>query len=102
MYFCLCFETLGHFANVLFHQRALDSETRTTMSIARARTSVIFARKRDTRRHSTTTSSVNVVVAKTSYLMLEVLSFCDIFNRDISANFLVNQKYSEAFWSAYF
>ena len=31
----------------------------------------------DSSRHSTTSFSVNVVVAKTSYQMLEVFSFCD-------------------------
>ena len=36
-----------------------------------------FGGKRGSRRHSTTSFSANVVVAKTSYQMLEVLSFCD-------------------------
>ena len=39
--------------------------------------SVILAGKRGSRRHSTTSFSANVVVAKTSYQMLEVLSFMD-------------------------
>ena len=39
------------------------------LSIARAWTSVILAGKRDSRRHSTTSFSENVVVAGTSYQM---------------------------------
>ena len=41
----------------------------------RAWNSVILAGKRDSRRRSTTSFSKNVVVAETSYQMLEVLSF---------------------------
>ena len=37
---------------------------------------LILAGKRDSRRHSTTSFSENVVVAGTSYQMFEVLSFC--------------------------
>ena len=44
---------------------------------ARAWTSVILAGKSVSRRHSTTSFSEKVVVAETSYQMLEVLSFCD-------------------------
>ena len=40
------------------------------LSWARAWTNVILARKRDSRRHSTTNFSENVVVAGTSYQML--------------------------------
>ena len=47
------------------------------LSSARARTSVILAGKRGSRRHSTTSLSENVELAETSYQMLEVLSFCD-------------------------
>ena len=45
-------------------------------SSARAWTSVILAGKRVSHRHSTTNFSENVVVAETSYKVLEVLSFC--------------------------
>ena len=41
------------------------------------KTYFILAGKRDSRRHSTTSFSETVVVAKTSYQMLEFLSFCD-------------------------
>ena len=44
---------------------------------ARAWTSVILAGKSVSRRHSATSFSEKVVVAETSYQMLEVLSFCD-------------------------
>ena len=40
-------------------------------------TSVILAGKSGSRRHSSTSFSENVVVAETSYQMLEILSFCD-------------------------
>ena len=43
---------------------------------ARARTNVILAGKCDSRRQSTSFSK-NVVVAKTSYQMLEILPFSD-------------------------
>ena len=36
-----------------------------------------LAGKRDSRRHSMTSFRENVVVAETSYQMLEMLSFCD-------------------------
>ena len=38
---------------------------------------MILAGKRGSLRHSTTSFSENVVVAETSYEMLEVLAFCD-------------------------
>ena len=44
---------------------------------ARARTNVILAGKCASRRHSTRSFSENVVVAKTSYQMLGILSFSD-------------------------
>ena len=44
---------------------------------ARARTNVILARKCDSSRQSTTSFSKNVVVAKTSYQMLEISPFSD-------------------------
>ena len=47
------------------------------LSSARARTSVILAGKRGSRRYSTTSLSENVEMAETSYQMLEVLSFFD-------------------------
>ena len=47
------------------------------LSSARARTNVILAGKRGSRRHSTMSFSENVVLAKTSYQILEVLSFCN-------------------------
>ena len=47
------------------------------LSIAHAWTSVILGGKRDSRRHSTTSFNENVVVAGTSYQMLEVLTFCN-------------------------
>ena len=43
----------------------------------RARTNVILGGKCGSRRQSTTSFRANVVVAKTRYQMLEVLSFCD-------------------------
>ena len=46
------------------------------LSIAHPWTSVISAGKSDSRRHSTTSFSENVVVVGTSYQMLDVLSFC--------------------------
>ena len=47
------------------------------LSSARARTSVILAGKRVSRRHSTTSLSENFELAETSYQTLKVLSFCD-------------------------
>ena len=44
---------------------------------ARACTSVSLAEKRDSCRHSTIGYSENVVVAETSYQVLEPLSLCD-------------------------
>jgi len=43
----------------------------------RARGSVILGGKRGSGRHSTTSFSESVVVAGTSYQMLEVLAFCN-------------------------
>ena len=49
----------------------------TMLNSTRGWTSVILAGKRDSRRHSTTSFSENVVMAETNYQMLEeVLSFC--------------------------
>ena len=47
------------------------------LSIVRARVSFILEGKRDSRRHSTTGFSKNVLVVGTSYHMLEMLSLCD-------------------------
>ena len=46
------------------------------LSIARRWTGIL-AGKRDSRRHSTTGFSVNAKVEEKSYLLLEVLLFCD-------------------------
>ena len=46
------------------------------LSIARTWTGIL-AGKRDSRRHSTTGFSVNAEVEETSYLLLEVLLFCE-------------------------
>ena len=45
--------------------------------MTRARTNVILAGRRDSRRHSTTSFCGNIVVAKTGYQMLGILSFSD-------------------------
>ena len=44
----------------------------------RGRTNIILAGKSDSHRHSTTSFSENVVVAKTSYQMLGILSFSNL------------------------
>ena len=49
-----------------------EYEILSILSIARAGTSVILAGKLDSRRHSTTSFSENVVVAGQSYEVLEV------------------------------
>ena len=78
------------------------------LSIAQAWTSVILAGKRDRRRHSTTSFSEEVVVAGTSYQMLESFSIllsgegltsCSINN---PANFFGEKNYNEAFRGVYF
>ena len=48
------------------------------LSGARARTNVILAGKRDSPRHSNTSFSENIVVAKTSYQIVGILSFSDL------------------------
>ena len=48
-----------------------EDEIFSILSISHARTSVIMAAKRESRRHSTTSFSENVVVAGTSYKNLE-------------------------------
>ena len=54
-----------------------EFEILSVLSSVRAWNSVILAGKRDRRRRSSPSFSENVVVAETSYQMLEVLSFCD-------------------------
>jgi len=57
-----------------------DDDENKIFSILRsagAQTNVILAGKCDSRRHSTTSFSKNVAVAKTSYQILEILSFSD-------------------------
>ena len=81
---------------------------RDRLSCARARTSVILAGKCDSRRHSTTNFSENVVVAKTSYQMLRILLLSDRerasppFNGNKRTNFCGERKQNEAFHSFYF
>ena len=62
--------------------------------------------KRDSRRHSTTSfSSENVVVAKTSYEMLDYFAIKTWFNlvqKDNRANFPSEKKYDEAFQDVFF
>ena len=64
--------------------------------------------KSGSRRHSTTSFSVNVLVAGTSYQMLEVLSFLQSgevltsFINDNSVNFSGDKKYNEEFRGDYF
>ena len=62
-----------------------------------------MAGKRGSRRHSTTSFSESVVVAGTSYQMLEVLAFCNL-ERDqphsitiTVLSFLVNKNSNEEF-----
>ena len=45
--------------------------------MTRARTNVILVGRRDSRRHSTTAFGENIVMAKTSYQMLGILSLSD-------------------------
>ena len=59
------------------------------------------------RRHSTTSFSVNVVVAEelsnvTRFIILRSEDGLTSFNKDNSAKFLVNHKYNEAFRGDYF
>ena len=57
---------------------------------------------------STTSFGANVVVAETSYQLLQVLSLCDRERakppliKITVLTFLVNKKYNEAFWGVYF
>ena len=64
-----------------------------------------MAGKRDSRRHSTTSFSKNVVVAKTSYEMLDYFAIDTWFNllqKDNSVNFSSEKKYDEAFQDVFF
>ena len=78
------------------------------LSSARARTNVILAGKSDSRRHSTTSFSENVLVAKTSCQMLGILSFSGREkalppSKEMSVlTFVVKKKYNEAFRGVYF
>ena len=59
-----------------------------------------MAGKRDSRRHSTTSFSKNVVVAKTSYEMLDyfaIETWFNLFRKGNSVNFSSEKKYDEAF-----
>ena len=70
----------------------------------------ILAGKCGSPRHSTTSFSERVVVAETSYQILDVLEFCNrerakyatSFNNDNSANFSGEKKYNEEFQGVYF
>ena len=64
----------------------------------------MLAGKFGSRRHSTTSFSENVVVAKTSYQMLGISSFSDRERalREISVQHLLRKKYNEAFRGVYF
>ena len=59
-----------------FKDKNYEKEIFSILSGARARTNVILAGKCDDHRHSSTSFSENVVVAKTSYQMFGILSFC--------------------------
>ena len=67
-----------------------------------------MAGKRDSRRHSTTSFSKNVVVAKTSYEMLDyqdyfaIETWFNLFQKDNSVNFSREKKYDEAFGMSFF
>ena len=54
-----------------------ENEIFPILNSARARTSLILAGKRGSRRRSTTSFRENVVLAKTSYHMLEIVSISD-------------------------
>ena len=54
-----------------------ENEFLSILSNPHARTNSILARKCDSHRHSTTSFNENVVVAKTSFYMLGILSFSD-------------------------
>ena len=72
------------------------------------RGSVILAEKCGSCRHSTTIFSESVIVAGTSYQMLEVLAFCNWERAQPSSiaitvlTSLVEKKYNEKFWGIYF
>ena len=101
-------------------QRPLDSKTSTStsnevfskLSSAHAWASVIFGGwgggGHDSRRHSTTSFSKNVMVAETSLQMLQVLAFAigkglNLFpNKYNSANFSGEKRYNEACRDVYF
>ena len=77
-----------------------EYEISATLSIARAWARIILAGKK--RRHSTTSFSVNVVVAEelsnvTRFIILRSEDGLISFNKDNSTKFLVNYKYNEVF-----
>ena len=78
------------------------------LSGARARTNVILAGKRDNPRHSNTSFSENIVVAKTSYQIVGILSFSDLKrawtpSTEISVlTFVVKKKVQRRFRGVYF
>ena len=72
------------------------------VSSDRARTSVILAGKRGSRRHSTTSFSENVVEAGTSFSILQSGEVLTSFNNDNSVNFSGEKNYNEEFRGVYF
>ena len=71
----LCSKLLETFR--FYDENDYEYEIFSIVSIARAWGNVILAGKRGSSRHSTTSFSESVVVAETSYQMLEVLPFCN-------------------------
>ena len=67
--------------NLLASTHIKKNKASLPVDVRRSRTSLlkfsILAGKRGSRRHSTTSFSESVVVAGTSYQMLEVLAFCN-------------------------
>ena len=74
-----------------FKDENYENEIFSTLSGARARTNIILAGKCDRHCHSSTSFSENVVVAKTSYQMFGILSFC--YRQSIN-----NRTNNDIFW----
>ena len=74
-----------------FKDENYENDIFSILSGARARTNIILAGKCDRHRHSSTSFSENVVVAKTSYQMFGILSFC--YRRSIN-----NRTNNDIFW----
>ena len=74
-----------------FKDENYENEIFSILSGARARTNVILAGKCDSHRHSSTSFNENVLVAKTSYQMFGILSFC--YRRSIN-----NRTNNDIFW----